>query len=154
MQKYLHKSQDIATGWTVVKEAIPNSASGVDTKCPSTHKVTGCGMTNYNNGHGNYENINKYIHYQMVQVVIVMIILVVIVATCLSSVNNSRVYQNSGTNTITVGCEGEPIVFGCGIQLKFRKWHLGKYPQFWANNYNSCADIHIFHLIYMPFVVH
>ena len=132
---------DIATGWTVSKETIPHGGNGVDSKCPSSHKVTGCGITNNNDGDGHYEKYKQvyplsdgsgchcYDYYGGE-----------CYATCLSSVNNSRVYQQSGTGTITQGCEGEPIVFGCGILLK----NLGngdweKYPQFWANNYNSCA---------------
>ena len=104
-------------------------------KCPSGSRVTGCGVVP--GGKEMYKEVYPledgtgcycYNHYGGT-----------CYATCLSSVEKSAVYQQQGQSTLIKACEGEPVVFGCGLQLK----NLGngdyeKYPVYRVNNYDSC----------------
>ena len=58
-------------------------------------------------------------------------------ATCIKGASNVTIYETGGSGGRNVVCEGEPLVFGCGL-MELNGGGYEKFPQFYVNGYNTC----------------
>ena len=108
-----------------------------DAVCPSGSGVTGCGIqfnmgTHHSGDHAQVfpNNDGKSCHCQNLANDGTCY------AICSDSVlpTESSVYETSGEGNMDVSCEGEAVVFGCGITLN----NVGGTPSFYVDGYNKC----------------